>query len=254
MLEQVQQAEASYEVVGGDDPPARSRPQARPDQPRSLAQPVRAPAASASRPSTTPRPAIRRRWRSSISPRRSSRRPGAARRAEDQPRQHGHHVAGQRLRRQAARSIPAPGSRRTPSFISVVDISIVRLVANVVEKDLRRVTAGHAGRGRASTRSPARTSRAASPASRRCSIRRRAPRRSKSRSRTRSSASSPACTRKVDFTVDGATNALVVPDQRGRRLDGKRGVFMPGGEGDMAKFQPVDVGIDRRRAGRSRSG
>src|SRR5262245_46659106 len=37
-----------------------------------------------------------------------------------------------------------PGAWVTPnsSFISVVDISIVRLVANVVEKDLRRINAG----------------------------------------------------------------------------------------------------------------
>ncbi len=37
-----------------------------------------------------------------------------------------------------------PGAWVTPNspFLSVVDISVVRLVANVVEKDLRRITQG----------------------------------------------------------------------------------------------------------------
>ena len=80
------------------------------------------------------------------------------------------------------------------TVVSMVQIDRVRLVANVVEKDLRRVLVGSAAASK-STRSRARSSTAAWPASRRCSIRRRGPRRWRSRSRTATSASSPACTR-----------------------------------------------------------
>ena len=46
IVEQVRQAEASHQVAEADDPPARGRPQSRPDQRRALAQPVRPPAAA----------------------------------------------------------------------------------------------------------------------------------------------------------------------------------------------------------------
>ena len=64
---------------------------------------------------------------------------GAARRAEDQPVEHRHHVAGERVRRASATLDPGAWVTPNSAFISVVDISTVRLVANVVEKDLRRI-------------------------------------------------------------------------------------------------------------------
>ena len=75
LLEQIRQAQASYEVSDSDDPPARSRPAAGADQSRSLAQPVRTPVDSAADLRRHRRDAIRRPRPSSISPRRSSRRP-----------------------------------------------------------------------------------------------------------------------------------------------------------------------------------
>ena len=95
----------------------------------------------------------------------------AARRAEDQSRQYRDHVAGGAASSASARSIPAPGVGVNTSFISVVDIRTVRLVINVIEKDLRRIHAGHCRSKSKSTRIPARSSMAGSRGSRRFSIR-----------------------------------------------------------------------------------
>ena len=68
---------------------------------------------------------------------------------------------------------PGAWAAQNAPVVSVVDISRLRLVANVVEKDLRMVTVGDPASVEVDAY-PARSSRAGSPASRRCSIRRRA--------------------------------------------------------------------------------
>ena len=71
---------------------------------------------------------------------------GPPRRAAHQPRQHHHHLAGERLRRRAARSIPGAFVSQNAPIVDVVDITTVRLVANVVEKDLKELQTGDATR------------------------------------------------------------------------------------------------------------
>jgi multidrug resistance efflux pump len=75
---------------------------------------------------------------------------------------------------------------------SVVDIHTVRMVANLVEKDLKRVTVGTQAAVEVDA-FPGENSPVASAASRRCSTRRRAPRRWRSRSPILATGSSPAC-------------------------------------------------------------
>ena len=169
------------------DPAARGGPQARRDQRRTVAQPVRAPAAARSRRSTTPRRATSRRSRSSISrARRTTSRPRGstscastsqntvivspvngfvARRAVDPGRVRRPERAGRRRRRHRPR--PARRQRRREGPRSAAD------------RRRRRRSKW--------TPSPARCSWAASRASRRCSTRRHARRRSRSRFRTRAS-------------------------------------------------------------------
>ncbi len=56
----------------------------------------------------------------------------------------------------------------------------------------------------------------------------------------------PGMYAKVSFTVEHKENDAGRADQRGRRRAGKKGVFLPG-EGDVAKFQPVTLGMSRNR-------
>jgi multidrug efflux pump subunit AcrA (membrane-fusion protein) len=92
-----------------------------------------------------------------------------------------------------------PGAWVTPNseFISIVDIATVRMVANIVEKDLRRVATGESRwawmRSRAKFRRTYCTWRRPRPG--------REPRRLRSKSSTRSSAPSQACAT-VNFTTE----------------------------------------------------
>jgi multidrug efflux pump subunit AcrA (membrane-fusion protein) len=52
----------------------------------------------------------------------------------------------------------------------------------------------------------------------------------------------PGMYAKVDFTVERKENTLVVPANAIIDMNGKKGVFLPD-EGDVAKFQPVTVGM-----------
>jgi RND family efflux transporter MFP subunit len=137
-----------------------------------------------------------------------------------------------------------PGAWVTPnsSFISVVDIGVVRLVANVVEKDLRRVSAGqqadvavdafpneHFG-GRIARVSPV-----LDPATRTAQIEVEI---TNSQFRLK-----PGMYAKVGFTVERHANALIVPANAVVDYEGKKGVFVPGGEGDQAHFQPIQLGL-----------
>ena len=137
-----------------------------------------------------------------------------------------------------------PGAWVTPnsSFISVVDIGVVRMVANVIEKDLRRVSAGqqadvsvdafpdeHFG-GRIARVSPV-----LDPATRTAQI--------EVEINNAQFRLKPGMYAKVGFTVERHEHALIVPANAVVDYEGKKGVFMPGGEGDQAHFQVIQPGL-----------
>lgn len=136
-----------------------------------------------------------------------------------------------------------PGAWVTPNsaFISVVDISLVRLVANVVEKDLRRISRGMPAdvavdafpgerfKGRISNVAPV-----LDPATRTAQI--------EVEIDNASFRLKPGMYAKVDFTVERKENTLVVPANAIVTVNGKQGVFLPD-EGDVAKFQPIAIGM-----------
>jgi HlyD family secretion protein len=136
-----------------------------------------------------------------------------------------------------------PGAWVTPNsaFISVVDISIVRLVANIVEKDLRRIQQGmkadvtvDAYPGETFTGHIAHVAPVLDPATRTAQMEVEI---ENSQFRLK-----PGMYAKVDFTVEHKENILVVPANAIVDMNGKKGVFLPD-EGDIAKFQPVTVGM-----------
>jgi RND family efflux transporter MFP subunit len=136
-----------------------------------------------------------------------------------------------------------PGAWVTPNsvFISVVDISVVRLVANIVEKDLRRITAGmkatvevDAYPGELFEARIAHVAPVLDPATRTAQIEVEI---ENSKLRLK-----PGMYARVSFTVEQKENTLVVPANAIVDLNGKKGVFLPD-EGDVAKFQPVTIGM-----------
>ena len=94
-----------------------------------------------------------------------------------------------------AKRVLDPGAWVTPNtaFISVVDIGVVRLVANIVEKDIRRITQDLPASVEVDAY-PGEKFTGASRISLPCWIRRRAPARSRSISPIRTSVSSRGCT------------------------------------------------------------
>ena len=139
-----------------------------------------------------------------------------------------------------------PGAWVTPntSFISVVDISTVRLVANVIEKDLRRVSAGMPADvevdaypdehfvGRVARVAPV-----LDPATRTAQIEVEIP---NPQARLK-----PGMYAKVHFTVERHDKTLVVPANALVDYNGQRGVFIPD-RGEIAKFLPLKTGIERQ--------
>jgi RND family efflux transporter MFP subunit len=135
-----------------------------------------------------------------------------------------------------------PGAWVTPNsaLLSVVDISLVRLVANIIEKDLRRISVGQRAdvevdafpsetfRGRIARISPV-----LDPATRTAQIEVEI---ENSQFRLK-----PGMYARVNFTVEQRSNALVVPANALVDVQGTRGVFQP--NGDTAKFKPVTVGL-----------
>lgn len=136
-----------------------------------------------------------------------------------------------------------PGGWVTPnsaSFISVVDISTVRMVAAIVEKDLRRISPGmkasvtvDAYPGEAFEGHIAQVAPVLDPATRTAQI--------EVEINNASSRLKPGMYAKVDFVVERRPNALVVPANSVIDLNGKKGVFMP--EENIAKFKPVSLGM-----------
>jgi len=136
-----------------------------------------------------------------------------------------------------------PGAWVTPNsaLLSVVDISTVRLVANVVEKDLRRISAGQratavvdAFPGEEFVGRVARVSPVLDPATRTAQL--------EVEIENSSFRLKPGMYARVDFTVERRDNTLVVPSNAVVDVQGTQGVFRPA-EGDVAKFHPIKVGL-----------
>ena len=139
-----------------------------------------------------------------------------------------------------------PGASVGPntSFISVVDIRTVRLVINVVEKDLRRITQGtivevevDAYPGETFKGSVARVAPILDPATRTAQVEIEIP---NSAYRLK-----PGMYARARFTVERHDRALVVPTGAIVDLQGKLGVWTPG-EGDTPSFQPITIGIEQQ--------
>ena len=265
--EQVRQAEAPFNVARSDDPPARGGPQARADEPRTEQEPARAaappppdlrrhggalsggPCAAGSRAAQFEQAKSRLDELRINLPTRSSHRPSTGSSA-------------------SATSIPARSSAPTAPVASLVDIRSVRMVANLVEKDVKRVPVGTPRRSR-STRSPARSlqrpvSRVApvfDPATRTAEMEIEVP--------NTDFRLKPGMYARVQLTVATRADALTVPSNALVTVDGKTGVFvrrrarravaMPrpaatdaASHSMTAKFVPVETGI--RDGEQSRSG
>jgi RND family efflux transporter MFP subunit len=142
----------------------------------------------------------------------------------------------------AARTLD-PGAWVTPntSFLSLVDISTVRLVANVVERDLRRIRIGmpaavevDAYPGEKFTGHIAHMAPILDPATRTAQI--------EIEIDNANFRLKPGMYAKVNFSVDKRENTLLVPATAVVDVGGKRGVFLPA-EGNTAKFQPFEPGV-----------
>jgi len=136
-----------------------------------------------------------------------------------------------------------PGAWVTPNsaFLSVVDIGVVRIVANVVEKDLRRITAGQqadvevdAFPGEKFAGRVARVAPVLDPATRTAQM--------EVEIQNTQFRLKPGMYARVNFTVERRPNTLVMPANALVDVQGKRGVFRPS-EGDIAKFHPIEVGL-----------
>ena len=136
-----------------------------------------------------------------------------------------------------------PGAWVTPNsaFLSVVDIGVVRIVANVVEKDLRRIAAGQqadvevdAFPGEKFAGRVARVAPVLDPATRTAQM--------EVEIQNPQFRLKPGMYARVNFTVERRPNTLVMPANALVDVQGKRGVFRPS-DGDIAKFHPIEVGL-----------
>ena len=145
-----------------------------------------------------------------------------------------------------AKRVLDPGGWVTPNtaFISVVDIGVVRLVANIVEKDIRRITQDlpasvevDAYPGEKFTGRVAHIAPVLDPATRTGQI--------EVDIANPDFRLKPGMYAKVAFTVDKKDNALVIPTAALVDLGGNRGVFLAsqGEQGQVASFKKVDIGI-----------
>jgi HlyD family secretion protein len=131
------------------------------------------------------------------------------------------------------------------SFMSVVDIRTVRLVINVVEKDLRRIQQGTAVEvevdaypGENFMGRVARLAPILDPATRTAQVEIEIP---NSTYRLK-----PGMYARARFTVEKHDNTLVVPTLAVVDLQGKLGVWVPADEGDNPVFNPVTIGIEQQ--------
>ena len=131
------------------------------------------------------------------------------------------------------------------SFISVVDIRTVRLVINVVEKDLRRINQGTAVEvevdaypGEKFTGRVARLAPILDPATRTAQVEIEIP--------NPNFRLKPGMYARARFTVERHDNTLVVPTMAVVDLQGKIGVWQTADEGDSPVFMPVTTGIEQQ--------
>jgi RND family efflux transporter MFP subunit len=142
-----------------------------------------------------------------------------------------------------ARRAADPGayvSQNAP-VADVVDISRVRLVANIVERDMRRVGAGDSAKvevdafpGEAFSGRIARVAPVLDPSTRTAQIEVEIP--------NPSNRLKPGMYARVNLTIEQRQNALVVPANAVVDRDGQRGVFLA--DNNTAAFRPVQVGIE----------
>lgn len=137
---------------------------------------------------------------------------------------------------------PGAWASQNAPVVSVVDITTVRLVANVVEKDLRLVGAGDTAdvavdafpgetfRGRIAHVAPV-----LDPATRTAAIEIEVP--------NPGFRLKPGMYARMAVTIDGRSGALVVPKAAVVDYDNARGVFTMTDEG-KARFLPLEIGID----------
>jgi RND family efflux transporter MFP subunit len=128
------------------------------------------------------------------------------------------------------------------AFVSVVDISVVRLVVNVVEKDLRRMSVGSpasvevdAFPGQTFSGRIARIAPVLDPTTRTAQIEIEVP--------NGDAKLKPGMYARVRFIVEERKQALTVPIASVVDLSGKRGVFRSA-ENSTAKFFPVVTGLE----------
>jgi len=131
------------------------------------------------------------------------------------------------------------------SFISVVDIRTVRLVINVIEKDLRRIHEGttvevevDAYPGEVFHGRVARLAPILDPATRTAQVEIEIP--------NNTYRLKPGMYARARFTVEKHDNALVVPTLAVVDLQGKLGVWLTADEGDTPVFNPVTIGIEQQ--------
>jgi len=143
-----------------------------------------------------------------------------------------------------ARRAVDPGAFVGPNapVVDVVDIGRVRLVANIVEKDLDQLRAGDdtkvevdAFPGEVFTGRIARIAPVLDPATRTASIEIEIP--------NPGFRLKPGMYARVTVTTDERKDALIVPANAVIDLGGRRGVFMAA-ENDTVSFRPVTVGIE----------
>jgi len=144
-----------------------------------------------------------------------------------------------------ARRAVDPGASvgQNAPVVDVVDISSVRLVVNVVEKDLRQLQAGDVTRvqvdaypGETFTGRIARVSPILDPATRTASIEIEIP--------NGDFRLKPGMYARVSITLDTVKDALVVPADAVADLGGRRGVFQP--LNGTAVFRTVQVGTEAK--------
>ena len=138
-----------------------------------------------------------------------------------------------------------PGAWVTPNstFLSIVDIGVVRLVVNVVEKDLRKISQGMKAAvtvdafpgetfdGRIGHVAPV-----LDPATRTAQV--------EIEVQNSTFRLKPGMYAKVDFVVEHKENTLVVPANAVVDLGGKKGVFIPD-DGSIARFKAITVGMSQ---------
>lgn len=147
---------------------------------------------------------------------------------------------------------PGAWASQQAPVVSVVDISSVRLVANIVERDLRLVNSGDpavvevdAFPGETFPGRIARVAPVLDPATRTAEIEIEVP--------NPSFRLKPGMYARMSVTIDSRANATLIPKASVVDYDGKRGVFVMAAD-NKAKFQPLEIGIEDEAHVEARNG